>query len=111
MTTTTTKNAKQFFDAMPASFQKDVAAKINATYQFDLSGDGGGKFFVKVSSGTLEVGEGEKPNPDVTLLASANDYIAIAEGRMNSMLAMATGKFKIKGNLALAMKLEKIFKR
>jgi len=104
-------SCKEYFDKMPASFQKDVAAKINATYQFDLSGDGGGKWFVQVRSGELEVGQGEKPNPDVTLRAAAKDYVEIAEGRMNAMLAMATGKFKIQGNMGLAMKLEKIFKR
>jgi putative sterol carrier protein len=47
----------------------------------------------------------------VTLRAAAKDYVEIAEGRMNAMLAMATGKFKIQGNMGLAMKLEKIFKR
>jgi hypothetical protein len=31
--------------------------------------------------------------------------------RMNPMLAMATGKFKIEGSLLIAMKLPKIFKR
>ena len=104
-------SCKEYFDRMPASFQKDVAAKINALYLFDLNGDGGGKWFVQVKSGELEVGQGERPNPDVTLVAAAKDYVEIAEGRMNAMLAMATGKFKIKGNMGLAMKLEKIFKR
>ena len=61
--------------------------------------------------GALEVGEGKKDKPDVTLRASAADYVAIAEGRMNPVLAMATGKFKIEGNLGLAMKLQSIFKR
>jgi putative sterol carrier protein len=105
------QSATQYFDKMPAAFQRDKAAGLNATYQFDLSGDGGGKWYLQIRSGELEIGEGEKPDPDVTLRASAADYVAIAEGRMNSVLALATGKFKIQGNLGLAMKLEKIFKR
>ena len=106
-----TKSCKEFFDKMPAAFQKDVAGSLSCLYQFDLSGDGGGKWFVEVRNGTLSVGEGEKPNPDVTLVAGAQDYVDIAEGRKNAMLAMATGKFKIKGHMGMAMKLEKIFKR
>jgi len=104
-------SVKQYFDAMPAAFLKDKAAKLNATYQFDLSGEGGGKWLVQIQNGQLEVSEGEKPNPDVTIRASAADYLAIAEGRLSSTLALLTGKFKLSGNIPLAMKLEKVFKR
>ncbi len=105
------KTAKEYFEAMPAAFQKDLAAKLNATYQFDLAGDGGGKWFVQIRDGALEVGQGEKEKPDVLMAAQAKDYVEIAEGRANPMLAMATGKFKISGNLGLAMKLQQLFKR
>ena len=105
------KSCKEFFDQMPAAFQKDVAASLSCLYQFDLSGEGGGKWFVEVRNGSLEVGEGVRPNPDVTLMAAAKDYVDIAEGRKSAMLALATGRFKIKGHLGMAMKLEKIFKR
>jgi putative sterol carrier protein len=105
------KSPQEYFAAMPASFQPDVAAKVRATYQFDLGGEGGGQWFVRIHDGTLEVGVGEKAEPDVTVRAAAKDYVAIAEGRMNPMLALATGKFKIKGNMGLAMKLQQLFKR
>ncbi len=104
------KTIDEYFAMMPAAFQKDLAAGLAATYQFDLSGDGGGKWFVVIRNGELEIGRGEKEDPDVTLQAAARDYVEIAEGRMNSMLALATGKFKIKGHLGLAMKLQKVFK-
>ena len=104
-------SCKEYFERMPAAFQKDRAADLDCLYQFDLGGEGGGKYFVQVRRGALEVGEGERPNPDVTLVASAKDYIDIAEGRRSATLALATGRFKIRGQLTLAMKLEKIFKR
>ncbi len=104
------KTIDEYFAQMPAAFQKELAAGVAATYQFELSGEGGGKWFVVVRGGELEVGKGEKGSPDVTFLAAATDYVEIAEGRMNSMLALATGKFKIKGHMGLAMKLQKVFK-
>ena len=70
-----------------------------------------GTWSVQIRNGELEGGEGSKENPDVVLIASAKDYVDIAEGRTNAMLAMATGKFKLKGNIGLAMKLEKVFKK
>jgi putative sterol carrier protein len=104
------KTPDEYFAMMPAAFQKELAAGLAATYQFDLSGEGGGKWFVVIRNGDLEVGKGEKQNPDVTFHAAAKDYVEIAEGRMNSMLALATGKFKITGHMGLAMKLQKVFK-
>jgi hypothetical protein len=38
--------AKQAFEIMPSRFNKDAAKGLNAIYQFDLSGDGGGKWQV-----------------------------------------------------------------
>ena len=105
------KTPKEYFADMPAAFQKDMAGDLNATYLFELGGEEGGTWFVQIGNGEIEVGEGAKENPDVTLRADAKDYVDIAEGRSNAMLAMATGKFKIQGNLGLAMKLEKVFKR
>ncbi len=105
------KSCKEFFDAMPKAFRPELAKGLSCLYQFDLSGEGGGKYFVEVRDGRLDVGEGERPNPDVTLVAAAVDYIDIAEGRKSALFALARGKFKIKGNMGLAMKLEKIFER
>ena len=73
-------------------------------------------FVIKLHHGSLEYLEEQiadwlKDNPDVVLSANAKDYVDIAEGRTNAMLAMATGKFKLKGNIGLAMKLEKVFKK
>ncbi|HEY3358059.1 MAG TPA: SCP2 sterol-binding domain-containing protein [Polyangia bacterium] len=102
---------KEYFAAMPAAFRPDAAARLNATYQFELSGPGGGTWFVQIRDGALAVGEGAQPNPDVVLRAAAKDYVAIAEGRMSAVLALALRKFKISGSLPLAMKLEKLFKR
>ena len=38
-------SCKQAFDLMPTRFNKDAAKGLNAVYQFDLSGDGGGKWY------------------------------------------------------------------
>jgi putative sterol carrier protein len=90
------------FAQMPKSFQKDQAVGYSAVYQFELSGDGGG---------TVAVHEAPHANPDVTISAKAEHYLAIAEGRMNQMLAFATGKLKVRGDMGKAMKLGSIFKR
>jgi putative sterol carrier protein len=105
------KTVQEAFDAMPGSFQAQEARGLTAAFQFEISGDGGGEWYVEVQNGALTVARGRHPQPDVTFQASAENYLGIAEGRINNAWAAATGKIKVRGSMLTAMKLQKIFKR
>ncbi len=85
------------------------AGTTNATVQFDLSGDNGGKWWLKIHDGTAEAGKGEVENPNLTLLASADDYLKIALRQMDGTAAFMQGKLKIKGDMGLAIKFQSLF--
>ena len=102
---------EEVFAAMPATFQKDAAAGMNAVYQFDITGDGGGKWYAAITNGELEVVKGEHENPNITLTMADQDYLAMIAGTLNGQAAFMTGKLKIKGDMSLAMKLNSIFKQ
>ncbi len=103
--------ADQVFEQMPSYFQADKAGSTNATYQFDLSGDQGGQYWLKVADGQATSGKGEADNPTVTLTAAAQDYVNIAMGKMDPSIAFMQGKLKIKGDMGAAMKMQSMFKR
>ena len=67
-------------EQMPQHLDTAKAGATNATMQFDLSGDNGGKWWIKIHDGTAEAGKGEVENPNLTLLAAADDYVKIALG-------------------------------
>ncbi len=103
-----------FADIVQAARDKAAAADpakskgVNAVFQFELSGDDGGTFHLNVADGTVEVVEGAHDNPNVTLLMSAEDCQSMMEGKLNSTSAFMAGKLKIKGDMALAMKLQAV---
>lgn len=97
------------FTTMQSHFLPEKASGVDATIQFDLSGDNGGLYWVKVNDGQCVVGEGAAENPKMTLKAAADDWAAVASGQMNAMQAFMSGKLKIAGDMGLAMKLQSMF--
>ncbi len=86
----------------------DVAEKIKASYQFDLTGDGGGMWSVDMTEGPGTVAAGELEEASVTITMAATDFVDLVEGRLNGQMAFMQGKLKLKGDMSLALKLQQI---
>ncbi len=105
----TANEVRSIFPAMVDRFLPEKADGINATIAFDLSGENGGRFWIKVADGGAETGEGAQSDAAMTVKATADDWHAVATGQMNAMQAFMTGKLKIMGDMGLAMKMQTIF--
>lgn len=92
------------------AFQADKAGGVNTVIQFDLSGDGGGQFYLDINDGSIEAHDGTNENAKTTLVADVEDYHKIATGELAGMSAVMSGKLKIKGDMGMAMKMQSIFK-
>lgn len=98
---------KEFFDTM--GNEMDKVKGLGAIYQFNITGEDGGEWFVDASGDDPSVGEGTHPNPGATFTATAEDFVAIATGKLASQMAFMMGKLKVSGDMALAMRLQRIF--
>lgn len=95
------------FNSMPGRLQADKAAGTNMSLLFDLSGDGGGQYFVDINDGHLNVTEGAPAAaPSATVKMSAEDFTAMSSGSLNPMMAFMTGKIKVDGDLNSVMKFQ-----
>ena len=103
---------QQVFDSMPQALVPEKAGSTKAMIQFDLSGDQGGKWWVKIHDGQAESGHGDAPEtPQLTLMADAMDYVKISLGQLDGTAAFMQGKLKIKGDMGLAIKMAGFFRR
>lgn len=95
---------------MPARLQSkpDVVAKINAIYQFNIGGPGGGTWSVDCTQPGGKIQAGSAPNAKCTVTAVDQDFLAIVNGKLNAQMAFMSGKLKIQGDMGLAMKLQQI---
>ena len=98
------------FDRMGQFFQADAAAGVDIVFQFNISGPGGGDWYVVVRDQTCTVEAGVHPKPTTTLRMSDEDYIRYISGQLPAMQAYTSGKLKIEGDLMKSQLVEKLFK-
>jgi putative sterol carrier protein len=101
--------AADIFKEMPNRFKADQAGDLTVTVQFDLSGDNGGQWYVKIADGACTVEEGAVDSPKATIRMEASDYVDMSTGNLNPMAAFMSGKVKVEGDLNTVMKIQQIF--
>uniref|UniRef100_A0A8C7ASI4 Hydroxysteroid dehydrogenase-like protein 2 n=1 Tax=Neovison vison TaxID=452646 RepID=A0A8C7ASI4_NEOVI len=76
---------------------------------FNISCEDGGTWFLDLKSKGGNVGYGEpSEQADVVMSMSTDDFVKMFSGKLKPTMAFMSGKLKIKGNMSLAIKLEKL---
>ena len=104
----TVEEIKAVFPQMLDRFNADKASGVNALIQFNLTGDNGGAYWVKIGDGTVESGDGEVSDAAMTFTSTGDDFYALVNGNLNPMQAFMMGKIKV-SDVGLGMKMINIF--
>lgn len=78
---------------------------MEAVYELELSGDGGGKWHLKVGDGKCELGSGPAQGPNVTIAMSAEDWGRLMGRELDVEQAFYEGRIRVTGSLTMAMQL------
>ena len=93
---------QQFMEADVSDIQEHLA------YQFNIIGDSEGIFYVEVKDGVLSVEPYEYFDRDAILIASADTFMKIAQGKLDPVLAFTLQKLKVEGSIDKALKLKEL---
>lgn len=91
-----------FMDADVSDIHEHLA------YQFNITGEAEGIFYVEVKEGTLYVEPYEYFDRDAMFTCSAETLFKIAEGKTDPVLAFTLGKLKVEGNIDKALRLKEL---
>jgi putative sterol carrier protein len=79
---------------------------LGKTLKFDFGDEG--KVFIDGAASPNTVSNDDNP-ADTTVKVSLEDFLAMADGKLDGMSAFMQGKLKVMGDMSVAMKLQTIF--
>ncbi|MBP3457618.1 MAG: SCP2 sterol-binding domain-containing protein [Lachnospiraceae bacterium] len=98
-----TKN--KIADVDVSDYKGHLAAQVNIT------GEGEGAFYVEINDGAAAVEPYEYFDRDVVLIASADVFVAIVDGKKDAVAAYLTGGLKVEGSLDKAKEFGELLKK
>jgi len=101
---------QDIFVLTPDYFLPENADGVEASVQFEFTGEGGGDWFLQVSGGQLTVASGRLPAYDLYATAGAQDTLDIANGNLNPMTAYFKGKLNVLGDTSKIFDFQKVFR-
>lgn len=101
-----------FNEMLPAQLKNhaEAAKQIGGKFQINVTGDGGGEWFIDASDSGPSAKAGNPGGADLTITMAIEDFHKLMENpQANGLQLFFAGKMKLDGNQMLGMKLNKLF--
>ncbi|MCQ2541751.1 MAG: SCP2 sterol-binding domain-containing protein [Lachnospiraceae bacterium] len=85
--------------------------KEHVAFQFNITGEGAGAFYLEIDNGEVKVEPYEYYDRDVLITSSADNIIKMMNGKLDPVLAFTIGKIKVEGDLGKALILKDAIKK
>jgi len=82
--------------------------ETRARVQFELTGDGGGLYGVRIDQGTVEGFAGDDPKPDLRVRLDVTTWRELNRGTLSAPEALLRRRVHLHGSFVLALKLHLI---
>lgn len=103
----------EYFSSVKTKFMGADVSDIHEhlAYQFNVTGEESGIFYVEVKDGQLFIEPYEYHDRDAMFIASADVFNKIMDGKMDPVMAFTLQKLRVEGNIDKALKLSDLIKR
>lgn len=100
----------ELFSQIKGKFMEADVSDISEhlAYQFNITGEGEGIFYVEVKDGKLYVEPYEYFDRDVIFTCSAATLKKLADNKLDPIAAFTLQKLKVEGNIEKALRLKEI---
>jgi len=101
---------EKIFTNVKKAYSKADKSKLgdDFAFQFNITGEGEGIFYVAYRGGILEVAPYDYVDKNATLFATGEDFIKLATAKISLEDAMASGQISVDGDSNFALELNKL---
>jgi len=99
---------RELLYGLPAKVSPSAIEGLETVFHFDIEGEQGGLYTIRVANGKIKVEDGLLGEPKCVVRATDQNFINLVSGDLNPMMAVLTGKVKI-SNQGEMLKYAKIF--
>ena len=100
--------ATEFIQSLPSKAKPEILEGLETLFHFDIEGEGGGQFSVKITDGKMSVATAFEGEPKCVVKTKAETLLGVLDGSVNPTTAVMFGKIKV-SNIGELMKYAKIF--
>lgn len=98
------------FQGLPMVFNAEASQGIDAHYQFDITGEGGGTWTIRITDKTCQILEGPSPvPPSWRLELDRETWIDMTTGEFIGQEAFLLGRVTIEGDPTAGLKFDQLF--
>ncbi len=94
---------------MASAFDPEKARGFEGIFQFDVTGERGGAYFIEIVNGKCDFHEGEAANPTVVIHTPMDVWLAVASKEVSGQEALLKGMYTVEGDVGALVKLGEIF--
>ncbi|MGN0142257.1 MAG: SCP2 sterol-binding domain-containing protein [Roseburia sp.] len=100
----------ELFSEVKGKFLKADVSDIteHLAYQFNITGEGSGIFYVEVKEGNLSVEPYEYYDRDAMFTCDSDTLMKIASKKLDPVMAVTLQKMKVEGNIEKALRLKEL---
>ncbi len=102
-------SVERVIEKLPSRFRADQAKDVTCVYQFIL--DEHDVFYIDIRNQECRVIRERHSDPDITLILNSVTFIRVVTGEQDGMGAFLKGHLRAEGNVMLATRLTKLFRK
>ena len=100
--------AEYFYYVKTLFMNADVSdIKEHLAYQFNITGEASGIFYVEVKDGELHIEPYEYYDRNAIIHINGTNWIKLINGKLNPVVAFTTGKLSVDGDINAALEMIK----
>jgi len=103
------KDVTMLLGGMASLYNSAKAGDFEGVYQFDITGEQTGKYFIRIKDRRCTFHEGEAESPGVVINTPWDVWLSVSNGEISGQEALMKGMYQVKGDMGLMLKIKEIF--